>query len=515
MSTLDRNLMDSAVGRRTFMAGSLATVALVLAGCGPSKNGGSESTGALTVMLPAFATAPDAQGELQKAITKFIGRDLDVTWVPAADYPDRVTVTMASDELPQVMAMMKKDPAFVRSAQAGAFWDLTDKLSAYKNLVAADSQVAQAASINGVQYGVFRRRDPMRACALFRADWLDELGLDVPESVDELRTVAQAFVEERPGGKKNAGMLLSQWGATYGGDSPYEMIESWFGSPNLWGERDGKLVPAFDTEEFFEAQRFLASMRKDGLLNADFATLTTVDLDNGFFTGKGGITVSTDDAMPAYAKLFDEKDPGNGYSYIANAGNLTGPAGDRHSFPTPGYSGFLAISRQSVRTEEELKGVLTVLDQLNTPEGQNLQAIGIEGKSYTLDGEFYVPVEGAEAEVIFNDASQAFYQMYTGVNGTTVPLVKPGSKGLEEQYARRDELRARDLKTAVYNAAAGLVSETEIKQGAVLNQIIGDARVKFIAGQIDEAGYRKEIERWHASGGDQIVAEINDLAAQQ
>ena len=34
------------------------------------------------------------------------------------------------------------------------------------------------------------------------------------------------------------------------------MIETWFGAPNGWGERDGKLVPGFDTPEFLEANQF-------------------------------------------------------------------------------------------------------------------------------------------------------------------------------------------------------------------------------------------------------------------
>ncbi|ADI11749.1 extracellular solute-binding protein [Streptomyces bingchenggensis BCW-1] len=510
MTSTQRQFIGPTGSRRAFLAGSVG-LGLALAGCS-SNEGGGASDGALSVMLPLFGTAPSAKGKAQKALEKFIGRRLNVTWVPAADYPDKVTVTLASDKLPQIMTMLKKDATFVRSAQAGAFWDLIDKLRKYPNLV-GDAKITQAASINGSQYGIFRWRDPMRATALFRADWLDKLGLDVPESVDDLRTVAEAFVKERPGGQKNAGLLLSEWGGTYGLDSPYEFLETWFGAPNGWGERGGKLVPAFDTEEFFEAQRFLRSMRQDGLLNADFATLATVDLDKRFFTGKGGITVVTDDAALTYSTAFDNKDPGKGASYIANAGNLVGPDGARHSFPTPGYSGFLAISRQSVRTEQELDDVLRILNKLNSTKGQELLSLGVEGTNYEMDGEYYVPIKGAEVGA--NGTYSPLNQLVAACKGLTVPMIKPSSPGFKKLSARRDELRERDLKTAVHNAAAGLVSKTEIAQGAVLNQIIGDARVKFIAGEIDEKGYRAEIKRWHTAGGDKIVSEINDLSQKQ
>lgn len=42
----------------------------------------------------------------------------------------------------------------------------------------------------------------------------------------------------------------------------------------------------------------------------------------------------------------------------------------------------IAISKGSVKTEEELKKVLRFLDQLNEPELQALLGNGLEGKQY-------------------------------------------------------------------------------------------------------------------------------------
>ncbi|WP_163543977.1 extracellular solute-binding protein [Occultella kanbiaonis] len=503
------------MARRTFIAGSLSAAGLALAACSNDSPGAGASGGGanapLSIMIPLFGTAPAPDGAVHAAFEELVGRKLDITWVPSGDYPDRMTVTMASGDVPQVLTVLGKDANFVQSAEAGAFWDLTEHLERYPNLAVPDPETALAASVNGTQYGLFRRRPAMRATAVFRQDWLDELGLALPETVDELRTVAEAFVTERPGGSENAGLEMSDWGATYGGDSPYEYLETWFGAPNGWGEQGGKLVPAFDTEEFFEAQRFMRALRADGLMNADFATMPAADLTSRFFSGGAGISLTTDD-LEQYANLFEDADPGSGADYVGNAGNLLGPDGRRRAHPTTGYSGILAISKQSVPTEDDLDAVLAVFSALNTEAGQLLR-LGVEGVSYEPDGDYFARLEGPEAETAIADGSQ-FIQLSTNVGDLPNPLLAPRNEGFAQMSARREELRARDLEDAVRNPALPFVSQTQLSQGAVLSQIIGDARIKFIAGEIDEAGYKGEIARWHSTGGDDVISEVNELYSQ-
>jgi putative aldouronate transport system substrate-binding protein len=57
------------------------------------------------------------------------------------------------------------------------------------------------------------------------------------------------------------------------------------------------------------------------------------------------------------------------------------------------------------------------------------------------------------------------------------------------------------------------VSKTYATKGAQLDQIVADARIKFLAGQIDEEGLRAELQRWHREGGDQIIEEMTELYA--
>ena len=54
-----------------------------------------------------------------------------------------------------------------------------------------------------------------------------------------------------------------------------------------------------------------------------------------------------------------------------------------------------------------------------------------------------------------------------------------------------------------------MISDTYAEKGAQLDQLINDARVQFIVGQIDEEGFKEIVRQWYEQGGQQIVDEYN------
>src|SRR5699024_4406086 len=83
---------------------------------------------------------------------------------------------------------------------SGLFWDVEDYLGDYPNIAAIDPKILDGARLDGVLYGVPQQQPLARYGVLVRQDWLDELGLDTPHTLDELREVAQAFTEADPTG---------------------------------------------------------------------------------------------------------------------------------------------------------------------------------------------------------------------------------------------------------------------------------------------------------------------------
>lgn len=502
--------------RRTLLGGAAAGAAtLGLAACGgsgSSADADAEIT-TLKIMAPLLSdTAPDPEGQLQKAVEELIGMPLEITWVPNSSYDDRVTVTMASDNIPHVMVQTGKTAEFAQTAEAGGYWDLTDILPEYTNLTPENEEVAHGASINGRTYGIFRLRDAMRAAISIRKDWLDNLGLAEPETTDDLMEISRAFTEDDPAGDGSAttGLIIPAWGG-YGNNGPYDLWETWHGTANLWKDDGGSLSPAFLAPEFIEANRSMREMIEAGHVNADFATMDAATWNEPFFNGSGGIIADVSSRGLQLLGLFKDADP-EGYSdKVTMVGNLKNSDGTLWALPTPGYSGYLSIPKAAVPGDAQLATVLTALDKLSSEEGQRLLNNGIEGVNYEVDGEQSVAIESDEASLVQSDVS-AFAQIGSQSNGYLGHPAKPEGEAEAALDEKRLAFHEADLESAVFNPGAAYMSKSYLQNGAILDQIVVDARLKYLAGQIDEAGLEAELERWTSSGGQQVVDEMNELS---
>ncbi|WP_237108434.1 extracellular solute-binding protein [Nonomuraea sp. MG754425] len=470
-------------------------------------------------MSKLFGTAPEPTGEMQQALEKFLGKKLKVTWVPNAEYSEKMNVTLASDNIPQVVVVDPHMPAFVKAAQAGAFWDLTDKLDKYPNLKPADAQSALNSSINGRTYGLYRMRPLLRSAVVIRKDWLKKVGLEEPKTIEDFYQVAKAFTEKDPDGngkKDTYGLIIPKWPGDYASASPYDVIETWFGAPTGWGERDGKVVPGFDTPEFVEANKWLKKMVDEGLVNPDFATLDSAKWNEPFFHGRGGMIIDVNIRSRQLFDLYRESGDKDYGDKVTMVGNMAKSDTEKFSYPFTGYADSLAISKQSVRTDADLDNVLKTLDKLATKEGQILLQNGIEGRNFEVengDTAALINEDDPAVKTVQDNVDDAFVQFGTkgtvdigGIAYQRVPSGQPYRDILDLQKKLVEE----DLKTAVHNLALPVISATQIEKGAQIDKIVSDARVKFLSGAIDEEGLKAEIKRWHDSGGDQVIKEINE-----
>jgi len=65
----------------------------------------------------------------------------------------------------------------------------------------------------------------------------------------------------------------------------------------------------------------------------------------------------------------------------------------------------------------------------------------------------------------------------------------------------------------VANPCQSLLSSSTVysEKGSTLETIVDDARVQYIVGQLDEEGYKAEIQRWYDQGGADLVAELSEM----
>ena len=96
---------------------------------------------------------------------------------------------MAAQNLPALVAITGKTASVISNCRAGAFWDITDFYKSYPNLSKANAIVMNNISIDGRIYGIYRARPLGRNAISYRKDWLANVGLSEPKTMDELYNV--------------------------------------------------------------------------------------------------------------------------------------------------------------------------------------------------------------------------------------------------------------------------------------------------------------------------------------
>lgn len=515
---------------------ALGALALVLTACSSgggstptssgSAGGGETSAAAagtcaptdletLSIMAPYFSTtAPSAGDPIGEKLSELAEATLDMRWVPNANYGDQTNVVLAGDDIPNVMVIQNKTQGFIQTAEAGGFWDLTPYLASgqFPNLETENPEAQEAASVNGTVFGVYRARDIIRHGLIIRADWLANLGLEAPTTTEEFKEVLRAFTEDDPDGNgqdDTYGLIVPNFGPNVGIGSPWDAIELWYGAGNVWRDDDGELTSSWTTDEWREALKFERDLVESGYVNPDFATMDPTTWNEAFINGKGGVIIDVQSRAPQILGLLEQADPATAANYLQLDGQIEGPNG-RFALPTAGFAGFLAVPRSAeISTEEDLCAVLTALNELNTKEAQILMNNGIEGDNFTVEDGF--AVKNPDRQDVTDLATGAWAQLGMNVAGYEAYSWQPASQFGADLEQRRLDLQAVDREFAVFNPAAGLVSPTFVTNQTQLNTLIADARIQYLAGQLDDAGLDAVIERWKTSGGDTVATEFNEL----
>lgn len=493
------------------MAGAAVTVFIassVLAGCGKSN----EKTGTSGTASSAPSAAPlkismmlDFSGKEQpkpdnpvvQAIEKYTNTKLDITEIPSNDFCSKLPVVIASGDMPDVIVSCgsPSQPYLVNAALGGAFWDITPYIKDYPNLSKMPQVSYDNIKIGGKIYGIPRYRPISRYVFAYRQDWLNNLGMKPPTTVDEFYNMLKAFTNNDPdkNGKNDTYGITSMISST----SFSPDFGLMFGAPNNWAVKDGKFIKAEETPEYLEGLKFAKKLYDEKLLNQDFASVDRPKYEGEFENGKAGVINATTNNMLAFETRVKSHNKG---AKIDGVSALQGPAGKR-TVADRGSNGILMFPKSKVKTEEQLKQLLGFFDKLSEKPMVDLLEWGIQGTHYELkDGKAVrTNQQSYDNEVRFP------YSLLL----ETIPVADIKTPGTVDPTTQRSlDIEADNSKYAVVDPAMVLISDTWNKQGQELLQILNDAKVKFVMGKIDENGWNQAVAQYKKAGGDKAAQEF-------
>lgn len=488
----------------------LAVLLLVTAACSDSSsessgdNEGSEegSDGTFSFSMMANLHTPEVPDEkVLNKIEEVTSTDIEIQWVPDNNYEDRLNTAFATNSLPDAV-FLKNQATFIQFREAiqdGQFWEVGQYLDEFENLSKLKQNVLDNTKIDGELYTLYQGRPLSRQGIIYRKDWAENLGLEAPTTTDEFMEMVRAFTEDDPdgNGKDDTFGLTDRSDLIYGA---FKTVSSWFGTPNYWGgEKDGQLLPEFMFDEYVQTMDFFKEMHENGYINQDFPVTSKPDQQEFIKNGTAGVYVG---AMSDVGSLHDDAIAINPDAQFDVHNYVEGPSGEFGVWSIPGYGNLVMFPKSSVESEEELKKILGFFDQMMSPEVANYAYWGFEGEHYEL-------VDGA-AKVLDSDKNEREVKPYQAIE-----IGEPETNGRYLGYfdyepkAKSEELFLENEEHLINDPTVPLYSETYVKEGGTLQQIITDATYNYILGQIDKDGFDKAIEEWKSQGGDKIIEEYN------
>lgn len=450
----------------------------------------------ITIAVSQVDEIPPHDSEIQLAIQEYTNTTLDIQWIPGSAYADKINVMIASDEMPMAMRVTYT-PAIISSIQSGMFWEVGPYLDQFPNLSAQNPQYYSNIAVDGEVYGLPLYRDIGRAALIFRSDWLQNLDKSVPTTVDEYYDVARAMFFDDPdgNGEDNTYGFLLHKNFFSGSAAASTRLAVSLGAPNKWDvDSNGKFTPEFEHPVHFEVLEMFRKLYEEGAINQDFAAVDESEVLKVFDASRAGLRV----AVAQNAGSMTDRVLQSDENAVFDVEPLTGPMGIRVSGEL-GNNGFFVFPKSKVKSEEDLLRILAFFDRLLDEEVNTLLRRGILDKHY---------VETADGKHEWKDFSlyqrevKPYRDMLLNLEGYNIkPLV-------DKPIAEKAQKIAQDnTMYTVPNPALTLSSPTYSERGGELDQLMTDAMIKFIMGNIDEAGYQAEIQKWRSQGGDKIIQE--------
>ncbi|QYR23979.1 extracellular solute-binding protein [Paenibacillus sp. sptzw28] len=505
--------MKSRKKRVHLLLTGLTTLAL-LAGCGGNAgNGGtgaagsenagqadgtdSSKKGPVKITMIATLHTPEVPSDkIEKLLEEKTNTELDIQWVPQGSYDDKVNASFATGTLP--MAVNTGLIFFRDAIRNGQFWEIGPYLEQFPNLKNLKPEVLKNTSVDGKIYSLYQERPLSRQGVIYRKDWADNLGLQAPKTIDDIYNMAKLFTEKDPdkNGANDTIGLADRNDMIYGA---FKTVSSYFGTPNGWGEQDGKLMPEFMFPEYMDTMKFIQKLHKEGLINKDFPVTSKTDQRNLFISGKAGLYIGS---LPDVVGLLEKAVEINPNAKMDVQNRIEGPKGVG-IWSIPGYAAVVLFPKSSVKSEEQLKDVLAFYDKLMSPELANLMQYGIEGEHYTIKDGKVIP----STDTKLTEREVKPYAAVAIGGPRTIQM-------LESNYSTPEKAKAEELvkdndNILINDPTAPLDSKTFNEQGTRLQEIIKDATYQFMLSSIDEAGFKAQVDRWLKEGGQQIIDEYN------
>ena len=436
--------------------------------------------------------------------------DLKLTALPSneTDQDVKIQAAGAANNLPDLFMVSRK--VLTNLVKQGLVANVDDMYAMMPNRTALqyDKDSIAHTTINGHSYGLASPGSIVRnEGLLIRKDWLDNLGLEVPTTTEELMTVLRAFTFNDPDGNGKddtwgygAFVETSSTLKGYPGSRLWPVMGA-FGVAGLWNFTEENAGLNVYRPEFYQAMSFIRQMCVEGVIDPNWLSYKKDDFRAAWKQGKFGVMYEQNAAYASTSNYapFDKNFP-EGEWVICEA--ITGPNGDAAIGAYDANYRIYAVSAQAAKDGKK-EAIAQLLEWMSSDEGYFLCGWGKEGVNYVLENG--VPsakdlgdnaFTGPNGQVYTQLRNMVFYNSDTELASRYPTYTTEYSK---KEMSALKVLREMQSKTWVANLGSG----TMPTPNADVQRFYEQSLAEFLTGArtLNEANWQKFLTEFNNIGG--------------
>ena len=456
-----------------------------------------------------------------------LGIEVTYDWiVPDANYNDKMNVTLASGDLPDVLKVSAVQ--FEQLHEAGMLEDLTEVYDKYASdlvkefMSAEDGAGLKPVTKDGKIYAMVSFPGSLDSSDMIwiRQDWLKKVGLEAPKSMQDVIQIAEAFTFEDPDGNGKD----DTYGIALNKDLPINaFLLGYHGYLETWiKDASGQVVNGTIQPEVKEGLRELQNLYKKGVLDPEFGVKDFAKMMEDVNAGKSGMfflpqwapfqvssMIKKDqnvDWLPYPVQSIDDQ-PAKTQNHLSLGGIFAVRKGYEHPEALIKLLNFQAEKMFGESAEKERADYLNGLTGLgfhnatvsNLPANKNVKAQDeVEQALKTGD----VSGLGLEAKLFYDDIMD--YRNGNLDKWHMERIFGPeSSQGVIKYY--------RDNDLIVMNEFIYAPTRTMNTKQATLDKLRAETFLKIIYGNLSIDEFDNFVANWKKLGGDQITQEVNEV----
>ncbi|CAI6042351.1 Lipoprotein LipO [Paenibacillus sp. JJ-100] len=458
-----------------------------------------------------------------------LGIDVTYEWiVPDANYNDKMNVTLASGDLPDVLKVSAVQ--FEQLHEAGMLEDLTEVYDKYASdlvkgfMSAEDGAGLKPVTKDGKVYAMVSFPGSLDSSDMIwiRQDWLSKVGLEAPKSMQDVIQIAEAFTFNDPDGNGKD----DTYGIALNKDLPINaFLLGYHGYLETWiKDASGQVVNGTIQPEVKEGLRELQNLYQKGVLDSEFGVKDFAKMMEDVNAGKSGMfflpqwapfqvssMIKKDkniDWMPYPVQSIDDQ-PAKTQNHLSLGGIFAVRKGYEHPEALIKLLNFQAEKMFGESAKKERAAYLNGLTGLgfhnatvsNLPANKNVKAQDeVEEALKTGD------TSGLELEAkLFYDDIMDYRNGNLDKWHMERIFGPESSQGVIKYY--------RDHDLIVMNEFIYAPTRTMNTKQATLDKLRAETFLKIIYGNLSIDEFDNFVTNWKKLGGDQITQEVNDTIA--